>query len=331
MIEHVQPGPARFDGALQAWILSSHEDVSAALRETRLATVASAGSEAVHLLVRDAMAHALSPDRLATWRLAFEADARERAATLPSDRPVDLLASFAAPWALAVAITVTGAPAADATELAALARAVFLRAINGDPGATCEQAAAAELARRLPAAEASMNVQTFVALSQTLPHLLVAAWRELFGDPETAARLRSEPHRVPQAVEELLRLGGPARAVFRQAVADAPIGDASILAGDRVVLMLAAANHDPAHFPHPERLDLERALRDHLSFGGGAHACAGARLVRMAAAVATSALLRATSAIELVEPMTWIDGLAIRAPASLPAVLRRDAAAVREL
>ncbi len=324
MIEHVQPGPARFDGAHQAWILSSHEDVSAALRETRLATVASAGSEAVHLLVRDAMAHALSPDRLATWRLAFEADARERAATLPSDRPVDLLASFAAPWALAVAITVTGAPAADATELAALARAVFLRAINGDPGATCEQAAAAELARRLPAAEASMNVQTFVALSQTLPHLLGGAWLELFGEPEMAARLRQEPHRVPQAVEELLRLGGPARALFRQAVADIRIGDAALRAGDRVVLLIAVANRDPVRFPHPDRLDPERARRDHLGFGAGAHACVGARLVRMAAAIATDALLRTTSAIELVGPVSWIDGVAIRAPASLPAALRRE-------
>ncbi len=88
--------------------------------------------------------------------------------------------------------------------------------------------------------------------------------------------------------------------------------------------MLSAANHDPARFPEPGRLDVRRDAAGHLAFGGGAHSCPGAPLIRMAVAVATDALLSMTSAVELVGEVEWIGGFAIRAPASLPVVLRRE-------
>ncbi|MGD8277960.1 MAG: cytochrome P450, partial [Gemmatimonadota bacterium] len=215
--------------------------------------------------------------------------ALDRAVTLAVDRPLDLLASFAAPWSLDFAITVTGADRADADDLAGLARELFLasalRTDGGDQELTGP--AAAELARRLPAAEATINVQTFVALSQTLPHLLAGMWLALFGDTAAAQRLRTEPGLTPQAVEELIRIAGPSRAVFRRAVDDVRIGQARIDAGDRVVLMLAQANRDPARFARPDEIDFDRAPAKHVAFGGGAHACSGARLTRMAVGVAT--------------------------------------------
>ena len=88
--------------------------------------------------------------------------------------------------------------------------------------------------------------------------------------------------------------------------------------------MLSAANHDPAQFPEPGRLDVRRDATGHLAFGRGAHSCPGAPLIRMAVAVATDALLRMTSAIEPVGEVEWIGGFAIRAPASLPVVLHRE-------
>jgi hypothetical protein len=320
------PGPARFDSALQAWVLSSHEEVGAALRDPHLAA-GSSDPTAVHLALRDAAAHTLSADRLASWHAAFERSALERAAALPADRPIDLVASFAAPWALSLAVSVTGAPPAAAAELADLARQVFLAAAfrTDDREQPESLGPAAALARRLPGAEGTIDVQAFVALSQTLPHLLGGVWLELFGQPDAARRVRDEPRLSTQALEELLRLAGPAHAVFRRARADVRIGGASIRAGDRVVLLLAAASRDPARFPDPDKVDLDRAARDHHAFGGGAHACSGARLVRAAALTATDALLRTTDTIELLAPVTWIDGFAIRAPASLPAVLRRVA------
>ena len=55
------------------------------------------------------------------------------------------------------------------------------------------------------------------------------------------------------------------------------------------------------------------------------HSCSGAPLIRLAVAVATGALLSMTSAVEPVGEVEWIGGFAIRAPASLPVVLRREA------
>jgi cytochrome P450 len=167
-------------------------------------------------------------------------------------------------------------------------------------------------------------VQTYVAISQTLPCFLAGAWLELFRSPHEADRLRAQPELMPRAVDELLRHASPARAVFRRALAGLSIARANIAPGDRVVLMISAANHDPARFPEPDRLDLSRDAAGHLAFGRGAHSCPGAPLIRLAVAVATDALLRLTSAVELAGEVEWTGGFAIRSPASLPIVLRRE-------
>ncbi len=324
-------GRARFDPDLRAWILSRHEDVSAALREARLVADDGREGSGAHRAVRGAVAQSLSAGRLSAWRPDFERSAHEMAARLPADRTVDLLASFAAPWSLSLAVTVTGADPTDGEALASLAREVFLWSAartKVDPGPAAGLAAA-ELARRLPAADATINVQAFVALSQTLPQLLAGTWLALFSDQEAALRLRVEPDLLPVAMEELLRHAGPSRAIFRIALADLRVGEARIASGDRVILMLAAANHDPERFDGPDDVDFQRASGEHFVFGGGLHACSGARLVRMAAGIATDALLRTADAVELTGRVDWIDGFAIRAPASLPAVLRRAPAALQ--
>src|SRR5262249_10688576 len=162
---------------------------------------------------------------------------------------------------------------ADAERLDRLARDVFLAAACAtDSGIEPQaQTAVAELARSFPGEGASADVQTFVALSQTLPCFLAGAWRELFRHPDEVDRVRGQPALMPGAVEELLRHSGPARAVFRRAFAEITIGQSHIQPGDRVILMLSAANHDPAQFLEPDRLDLRRDAAGHLAFGRGAH------------------------------------------------------------
>jgi cytochrome P450 len=325
MGEPEQPVEARFDAALGAWVLTRYADVSAALRDPRLSVPGtSAAGEAAHHAARRAAAHALSPTRLAAWRAEIEAPARALAGRLPAGVPVDLVGAFARPWSVALAVRATGAPPADADRLDRLARDVFRAAAGAtdsgiQPGA---RAAVAELARSIPGAGASADVQTFVALAQTLPCLLAGAWRELFRCPEEADRLRAQPELMPGAVEELLRLAGPARAVFRRALAEVSISRARVAPGERVILRLAAANRDPARFPDPGRLDVRRGTAGHLALGGGAHACAGAPLVRVAVAAATGALLRRASAVEPAGEVEWVGGFAVRAPAVLPVVLR---------
>jgi hypothetical protein len=138
--------------------------------------------------------------------------------------------------------------------------------------------------------------------------------------------LRAAPALLPGAIEELLRHAGPARAVFREATAEVSIGGVTIVPGARVILLLSTANRDPAQFADPDRLDFERGADGHLAFGRGVHSCSGAPLIRMAAVVATEALLQGTGALELAGPVEWIGGFAIRAPATLPVILRPELA-----
>jgi cytochrome P450 len=326
MDEAEQPGEARFDPAISAWVLTSYADVSAALSDPRLSVSGtSTDGDAGHVAVRETAAHALSSARLAAWRAEVEASARALTERLPAGVPVDLVGEFARPWSATLAVRATGAPPEDTERFDRLAREVFLAAASAtDPGFQPRaRAAVAKLAGSFPGAGASAAVQTYVALSQTLPCVLANAWRELFRSPDEADRLRAEPGLMPRAVEELLRHAGPARAVFRRALAETTIGRASVTPGDRVILMLSAANHDPARFPEPGRLDVRRDAAGHLAFGRGAHSCPGAPLIRMAVAVVTGALLGTASAVEPVGEVEWIGGFAIRAPASLPVVLRR--------
>jgi cytochrome P450 len=324
MNETEQPGNARFDHALNAWVLTRYADVSAALHDPRLSVPGtSAGGNEAHRAVREAAARELSPARLAAWRAESEASARALVGRLSAGVHVDLVGAFARPWSLALAVRVSGAPAAAAEQLDRLARDVFLAAAHAMDSGSPAPAAVAELARSLPGAGASAAVQAFVALAQTLPCLLASAWLELLRRPDEADRLRAQPELMPGAVEELLRHAGPARAVFRRALAEVSIGGVRVNPGDRVIMMLSEANRDPAQFPEPGRLDVRRDAAEHLALGGGAHSCSGAPLIRAAVAVATGTLLSMTSTVELAGEVEWIDGFAIRAPTTLPVVLRR--------
>jgi cytochrome P450 len=326
------PAAARFDDALDAWVLSRYTDVAAALRDARLSAAGGgADDRAAHDGLRESAARALAPDHVHEWRATVLASARRAVGRLPTGRPVDLVAAFARPWSRDLAMMVAGANPADADTLVTLARDIFLAAANAtdsrcDTGAL---AATAALARSLPAADPAVAVQAFVALAETLPCTLAAMWLELLDRPETAPRLRQSlqaqaDRMVSRIIEELLRLASPDRAVFRCARTDLHIGEARMKAGDRVILLLAAANRDPAAFPQPDEVDPSRSGPPHLTFGRGSHRCAGASVVRMAVTVATAALLETGSSIVSAGPVEWLDGFAIRAPVSLPAVLHLD-------
>ena len=188
-------------------------------------------------------------------------------------------------------------------------------------------AASAELARTLARNDApdtaSAAVQSFVALTQTMPCALAAAWLELFQRADDAALLRARPALIPRAVEELLRLTGPSRAVFRHATSDLEIGETRVGGGDRVVLMLSAANRDSAKYADPERLDITGTLQV-TRIRPRRTSCSGAGLIREAIAIGTRALLDATSFVELTGRVEWLDGFAIRGPTALGACLRRS-------
>ena len=103
----------------------------------------------------------------------------------------------------------------------------------------------------------------------------------LLQHPEQLARVRADRSLVPKAVNEIMRFafGGPA-GMMRYAVRDFSLRGKSIRKGQMLMLALGGANRDPAVFPNPDLLDLDRDNRELLVFGNGPHYCLGANLAR---------------------------------------------------
>ncbi|WP_327064704.1 cytochrome P450 [Kitasatospora sp. NBC_01302] len=97
---------------------------------------------------------------------------------------------------------------------------------------------------------------------------------------------------LPQFVEESMRFWSIVQdGVVRQATEDLRIGETPVRQGESVMISLLAANHDPAVFPDPERLDIHRDASGHLLWGHGAHFCLGASLGRLEVTLALGSLL----------------------------------------
>ncbi|HEX7857484.1 MAG TPA: cytochrome P450 [Sphingobium sp.] len=126
---------------------------------------------------------------------------------------------------------------------------------------------------------------TFGAGQDTSARLIAAAIRVLAEDAELQARLRRERDRIPDFIEEVLRIEAPTKVNFRLAQQSTTIADVPVPAGSVITVALLGANHDPAHFENPEIFDIDRPrLRDHLAFSRG-----GPCLSRCAARAAGSA------------------------------------------
>ncbi|MER6308702.1 cytochrome P450 [Streptomyces sp. NPDC001657] len=123
-------------------------------------------------------------------------------------------------------------------------------------------------------------------------------------------------------VEELLRFDGPVElATWRFATEELTLGGQRIAEGDPVLVVLAAADRDPARFPEPDVLDLTRRDNQHLGYGHGIHYCLGAPLARLEGQTALATLLTRLPDIRLaVEPgeLRWRGGLIMRGLRSLP-------------
>jgi cytochrome P450 len=125
----------------------------------------------------------------------------------------------------------------------------------------------------------------------------------LLSHPGQLALLRDEPHRWPNAVEEVLRFDSPVQMTARTALSDLEIAGQRIAAGDMVALLLSGANRDPAVFADPGRFDISRDnAREHLAFASGIHACIGAALARIEGVTALRALFETFPELQLSAP-----------------------------
>jgi cytochrome P450 len=126
---------------------------------------------------------------------------------------------------------------------------------------------------------------------ETTVNLIGNGLLALLRNPDQLARVRDEPVERT-CVEELLRYEGPAQIIARTVPEDVEFGGRTMRKGDALVLLLGAANRDPAQFDHPDWLDVARSPNQHVAFGHGPHFCLGAQLSRLEGRVAIPALVR---------------------------------------
>jgi cytochrome P450 len=157
---------------------------------------------------------------------------------------------------------------------------------------------------------------------ETTTNLIGNSVLALLRNSAAARTWREDPALTASAVEELLRFDGPTAAMVRVAREDLPIDGRVVHRGDRLFLMINAANRDPRQFHEPDRLDLRRADNRHLAFGHGIHFCLGAPLARLEGQVALPALLARFSGLSpRGEGPEWLDSLVFRGMRSLPVAL----------
>jgi cytochrome P450 len=156
-----------------------------------------------------------------------------------------------------------------------------------------------------------------VAGNETTTNLIGNAMLALLAHPDQAQQLWANPTLVPSAVEEALRYDSPAQSNLRRATTDTAIAGHDIAANSIVVTLIGSANRDPRKFADPDRFDITRNSREHLSFGNGIHLCLGASLARLEARLAYETLISRVRNIRHAGPVVRQNG-SLRGVRQLP-------------
>ena len=292
-----------------------------------------------HARLRLLVQKAFTPRALQTWRERANSIVGELLHAAADREEIDVVPDYAWPLPVRVISSMLGVPGADVAHLSSLSRAAVDSLepfLDADRRAELEQqrtaltACMSELVadrRRHPGDDVltalvhaqegddrltddevvQQLVLLYTAGHETTVNLIANALAHLLGAPEQLARLRGDPCLDTTAVEEALRVDGPATMTERRATAPLEVGGTVIEPGDHVVLALSSANRDPRRWgPSADTFDLTRPdARDHVAFGGGPHYCLGAALARLEASIAIPAFVRRFPTAALVEEPVW--------------------------
>ena len=159
-----------------------------------------------------------------------------------------------------------------------------------------------------------------LAGAETTTNLINNAVLCLIAHPEQLALLRSRMELLPSAIEEVLRYRSPLQWMYRKVRCDVEVQGRVIPSGSLVLLMMGAANHDPAVFAEPGRFDITREPNPHVAFGHGVHFCMGAPLARLEGRVALTEFLGRVKGFRLANEEPWEPrrGLHVHGPNRLP-------------
>jgi cytochrome P450 len=304
-----------------------------------------------HTRLRGLLGSVLTPRAVTAYEPQITQRVGELLDPLAGGGDVDLLDELAFPLPVAVIGTMLGVPSADWPSFRRLVREVTLCV---EPSPTGEQLAIADAAarelngyfdaliaerranprddmistlvaaeidgERLTEGELSSLVQfLFGAGFETTTNLIGNGTLALLRQPEQLELLRADPSLIGGAVEELLRFDASVQLTMRTAFDDLVVDDHVVPAGESMLLLLGAANRDPARYPDPDRLDVTRTAVRPLSFSAGIHFCLGAALARLEGRVAFTELLRRFRGIELLDPSPrWKSNLTLHGLEELP-------------
>jgi cytochrome P450 len=140
----------------------------------------------------------------------------------------------------------------------------------------------------------------FAGGQETTVRLLSFALRMLGERPDLQKVVRDDPDRIPNFLEEMLRIESPLRTQFRMARVRTSLAGIEVPAGGTIMLVPGACNRDPRVFERPDQFDIDRPnARHHIAFGHGIHTCAGAPLARAEGRVTLNRFLERTTDIRL--------------------------------
>ncbi|MGY6656185.1 cytochrome P450 [Amycolatopsis sp. TRM77291] len=143
-----------------------------------------------------------------------------------------------------------------------------------------------------------------IAGHETTANMISLGTVTLLENPDQLAKIKADPGKTLAAIEELLRVFTIAEtATSRFATADVEIGGTLIRAGEGVVGLSNAGNHDPDGFENPDTFDIERGARHHVAFGFGVHQCLGQNLARLELQIVFDTLFRRVPGLRIAVPV----------------------------
>ncbi|MGW0802203.1 cytochrome P450 [Nonomuraea sp. NPDC002799] len=299
-----------------------------------------------HTRLRALVSRAFTPRMLERLRPRIEAITAELIGSLPEE--ADLISGFAYPLPVMVITELLGVPPEDYERFRGWSETL---ARSLDPMLTDDLVSETERARSefrayfrellvLRRARPGTDLLSALALVEELTEaeLLATCVLLLVAGHETTVNLigngvlnlvrhgvwRQAALRPRQVVEEVLRFDPPVQLTSRVALADTELGGVAVPKGSAVLVLIGAANRDPAVFDDPDRFDVTRDPGRHVAFGLGVHFCLGATLARMEGEIALSALAAAAPELSFAdgaEP-AYKGNVVLRGLAELPVRLK---------
>src|SRR5438477_6184437 len=260
-----------------------------------------------HTRLRALVSMAFTPRRVRQLMPRIEAIATGLLDGALARREVDLVETLAYPLPVVVIAELIGVPAEDRAQFKAWSNALVaplgtaffevappervatLRQVRGELEAYFVRLVEArrreprdDLLSALVAAELegsrlsfeellAMLILLLVAGNETTTHLIGNAVLAFLAHPEALAAVRTDPTRVPTAVEEVLRFSSPVQMDPRLATRETQLHGVAVAAGEVVLCWLGSANRDEAAFQHADVFDIGREQKPDVAFGFGPH------------------------------------------------------------